>query len=253
MLINRVSSLGIDTSCLFQDKLVPTTLAFVHTAADGERDFSFYRNPGADMMLTCDEVSVELIRNSKIFHFGTISMTHEEIRNATRKAVEIAQTFHVIISFDPNIREPLWNDLGVAKEQVSYGLSVCDILKISEDELTWYTNEEDCTKAVEIVRRKYNIPLILVSMGKKGSRAYFENKMVEVPAVLCDSTIDTTGAGDTFYACVLDYVLKHGLENFSIEELRIVLQFANTAAAIITTRRGALCVMPSREEIINYK
>ena len=249
MLKDKVTALGIDTTYLYQDEIVHTTLAFVHTAEDGDREFSFYRNPGADMMLRAEEVNEEAIKESKIFHFGTLSMTHEGVRTATKKAVETAKQNQVLISFDPNLREPLWDSLDEARKQVSYGMSMCDILKISDNEIEWYTGESDYTKAVEKILENYQIPLILVSMGKQGSRAYYKNQMVEVPAILQKNTIETTGAGDTFDACVLDYILKHGLENLSEQNLKEMLTFANAAASIVTTRKGALCVMPSKEDV----
>ena len=244
-----VEEVGIDTRNLIMDDNCHTTLAFVHTYPDGDRDFSFYRNPGADMMLTKDDVDEDLIRASRIFHFGTLSMTHEGVRAATKKAVETAKQNQVLISFDPNLREPLWDSLDEAREQVSYGMSMCDVLKISDNEIEWYTGEKDYTKAVEKILENYQIPLILVSMGKQGSRAYYKNQMVEVPAILQKNTIETTGAGDTFDACVLDYILKHGLENLSEQNLKEMLTFANAVASIVTTRKGALCVMPSKEEV----
>ncbi len=174
MLKDKVTALGIDTTYLYQDEIVHTTLAFVHTAEDGDREFSFYRNPGADMMLRAEEVNEEAIKESKIFHFGTLSTTHEGVRAATKKAVETAKQNQVLISFDPNLREPLWDSLDEARKQVSYGMSMCDILKISDNEIEWYTGESDYTKAVEKILENYQIPLILVSMGKQGSRAYYK-------------------------------------------------------------------------------
>lgn len=249
MLKDKVTGLGINTDNLFLDDKVHTTLAFVHTAEDGDRSFSFYRNPGADMMLRVEEVDEAVIAASKIFHFGTLSMTHEGVRKATKKAVDTAKEKHVLISFDPNLREPLWDTLDNAKEQVSYGMSVCDILKISDNEIEWYTGETDYSKGVAKIRESFDIPLILVSMGKAGSRAYYNDEMVEIPAFIQPGTIETTGAGDTFDACVLDYVLKHGME-LSEAQLEEMLTFANAAAAIITTKKGALCVMPSREDVL---
>lgn len=180
---------------------------------------------------------------------STVGSTHEGVRTATKKAVETAKQNQVLISFDPNLREPLWDSLDEARKQVSYGMSMCDILKISDNEIEWYTGESDYTKAVEKILENYQIPLILVSMGKQGSRAYYKNQMVEVPAILQKNTIETTGAGDTFDACVLDYILKHGLENLSEQSLKEMLTFANAAASIVTTRKGALCVMPSKEDV----
>lgn len=248
---NVLGEVGIDATYLYMDEEVHTTLALVHTMADGDRDFSFYRNPGADMMLREEEIPEELIRNSKIFHFGTLSMTHDGVRAATKKALNIAKKSGCTISFDPNLREPLWNSLESAREQVLYGLNFCDILKISDNEIQWLTGKEDYTDGVKWILKRYQIPLILVSMGKEGSRAYYKGIMVEAAPFLQKNTIETTGAGDTFTGCVLHYILKHGLEDLTEDNLKEMLCFANGAAALITTRKGALRVMPSVEEI-NY-
>lgn len=244
-----IEEVGIDSTGLCMDKEIHTTLAMVHTYPDGDRDFSFYRNPGADMMLKESEVKEELIKESKLFHFGTLSMTHEEVRKATKKAIQIAEEAGDIISFDPNLREPLWNSLDEAKEQILYGLSHCHILKISDNEIQWLTGQEDYTDGVKWILERYQIPLILVSMGKEGSRAYYGGKMVEVKPFIQKNTIETTGAGDTFCGCVLHYICEHGLDNLTEENLFEMLQFANAAASIITTRKGALRVMPEEKEI----
>lgn len=145
---DTLEEVGIDATNLTMDEEVHTTLALVHTFADGDRDFAFYRNPGADMMLTEKEIPEELIQNSKIFHFGTLSMTHEGVRAATKKALDIAKKEGCVISFDPNLRPPLWDSLDSAKEQVLYGLQFCDILKISDNEIQWLTGKEDYTDGV---------------------------------------------------------------------------------------------------------
>lgn len=244
----------IDTRNLCVDDDCRTTLAFVETKEGGDRDFSFYRNPGADMMLTTSDIQEELLEQTKIFHFGTLSMTHPGVREATKYAVESAKKAGAIISFDPNLREPLWDSLELAKEQVLYGLGKCDILKISDNEIQWLTGEEDFDAGVRKIREKYPITLILVSMGRDGSRAYYRwgtpgQVRVEVAPYLQKTTIETTGAGDTFCGCVLHYILEHGLEELDAEKLTAMLKFANAAASVITTRKGALRVMPDREEI----
>lgn len=246
---DTLEEVGIDATNLTMDEEVHTTLALVHTFADGDRDFAFYRNPGADMMLTEKEIPEELIQNSKIFHFGTLSMTHEGVRAATKKALDIAKKEGCVISFDPNLRPPLWDSLDSAKEQVLYGLQFCDILKISDNEIQWLTGKEDYTDGVNWILDRFQIPLILVSMGREGSRAYYKGNMVEAKPFLQKNTIETTGAGDTFGGCVLHYILQHGLEDLSEDNLTEMLRFANAAAALITTRKGALRVMPSREEV----
>lgn len=244
-----IREVGIDARGLRKDPEVHTTLALVHTAPDGDRDFSFYRNPGADMMLREDELPEELLQNTRIFHFGTLSMTHEGVRKATKKALRLAKEAGALISFDPNLREPLWDSLEAAREQVLYGLGQCDILKISDNEIQWLSGEEDFDAGVQWIHERFQIPLILVSMGREGSRAYYQDKIVEVKPFLQATTIETTGAGDTFCACVLHYILKYGLDQLTETDLWVMLRYANAAASIITTRKGALRVMPKPEEI----
>lgn len=247
-----LDEVGIDTSNLIIDEDARTTLAFVETFPDGDRDFSFYRNPGADMMLRKEDLHEDLIRDAKIFHYGTLSMTHDGVREATKKAIDIAKESGAILSFDPNLRPPLWKTLDDAKEQVAYGLSKCDVLKISDNEIQWFTGEEDFDAGIAKLREQYNIPLIMLSLGRDGSRAYYKDLRVEVKPFLQDSTIETTGAGDTFCASTLNYVLDHGLENLTEENLKELLTFANAAASLITTRKGALRVMPTREEVEEF-
>lgn len=249
---STVESAGINVEGFLTDEDVRTTLAFVETKPDGDRDFSFYRNPGADMMLREEEVRDDIIAAGKIFHFGTLSMTNEPVRSATKHAIAVAKENGALISFDPNIREPLWKDMEEAKEQTAYGLSVCDILKISDNEIQWFSGKEDYTEGIRMLQQTYQIPLILLSMGRDGSRAYYKNMIVEVPAFLQKNTIETTGAGDTFGACCLHYILQYGLMELTEQQLKDMLTFANAAASIITTRKGALRVMPSLEEIQNY-
>ena len=174
-----LKEVGIDTSGLIMDETVRTTLAFVETLADGDRNFSFYRNPGADMMLKEEDLLVNLLENTKIFHFGTLSMTHEDVRQATKRAIQIAKESGAVISFDPNLRTPLWKTLDEAREQAAYGFSKCDILKISDNEIQWFTGEEDYDAGIRKLRSQYEIPLILLSMGKSGSRAYYKDLRIE--------------------------------------------------------------------------
>ena len=244
-----VEAVGIDTRNLLLDEQVHTTLAFVHTYPDGDRDFSFYRNPGADMNLRVEEIDEGLIADTKIFHFGSLSLTHPGVREATKKALHIAKEQGCLISYDPNLRPPLWNTLEEAKEQIAFGMTQCDIMKISDNEIQWFTGEEDFDAGIRILQETYHIPLILLSMGRDGSRAYYQGMRVEVAPFLQENTIETTGAGDTFCACVLNYVLEHGLDSLTPEDLQQMLRYANAAASLITTRKGALRVMPSGEDV----
>ena len=244
-----LKEVGISTEGLIRDEKIHTTLAFVHTLKGGERDFSFYRNPGADMMLAESELNMHMLSHCRLFHFGSLSMTDEICRRATKKAIETAKENGAVISFDPNLREPLWGSLDAAREQIDYGMSQCDILKISDNEIKWFTGERDYDKGAAYLQLKYPIRLILVSMGREGSRAYMGKKCVEVKSFLQENTIETTGAGDTFCACVLHYVLEHGFREYAEDELREMLTFANAAASLITAKKGALRVMPKRREI----
>lgn len=249
---NAVEEVGIDTRNLIMDENCHTTLAFVHTYPDGDRDFSFYRDPGADMMLTKEEVQKDLIEASRIFHFGTLSSTHEGVREATRYAIELAKEAGCIVTFDPNLRPPLWKSLEDARAEIEYGMSKCDVLKISDNEVEFMCGTTDYNKGAAMLQEKYNIPLILITMGKDGSRAYYKDMIVEAAPFLQENTIETTGAGDTFCASTLNYVLDHGLENLTEENLKELLTFANAAASLITTRKGALRVMPTREEVESF-
>lgn len=244
-----VESVGIDTRNLMEDEEVHTTLAFVHTFPDGDRDFSFYRNPGADMMLTKEEIQEDLIRNSKVFHFGTLSSTHEGVREATRYAIDVAKEAGCLVSFDPNLRPPLWKALEDARKEIEYGLSKTDILKISDNEVEFLCGTSDYDEGAKMLIEKYNIPFVCVTLGKDGSRAYYKGMRVDVPGFVQKNTIETTGAGDTFCGCMLHYIIQHGLEDLTEENLRELLTFANAAASVITTRKGALAVMPSKEEV----
>lgn len=245
-----LEELDIDTGHLYQDPEVHTTLAFVHTFEDGDRDFAFYRNPGADMMLKESQIEPEYIQSARAFHYGTLSMTHEGVRKATYKAIDIAREAGLLISFDPNLRPPLWSSMEEAKKQIAYGLSKCDLLKISEEELEFMTGTKDVKEGAHILLSENpNIRLMNVTMGKEGSIAFHEGKEVFQAPFLQENTIETTGAGDTFGACALNYVLEHGIQGLTEESLKEMLRFANGASSLITTKKGALRVMPAKEEV----
>lgn len=242
---------GINADHLVMDDGVPTTLAFVKTFPNGDRDFSFYRKPGADMMLTEAELPLDTIRNTKIFHFGTLSMTHAGIRAATVRAVELAKESGALISFDPNLRPPLWEDLEQARAQIAWGLARCDILKIADNELEFMTGEKDYEKGAAILRKQYpNIRVLNVTAGADGSYSFYgDGEPVYVPGFTLGGTIETTGAGDTFCASVLSFILENGITGLTPEMRRTMLRFANAAAYIVTTRKGAIRAMPERSEV----
>lgn len=250
LLKETITEAGIDASNLVMDPEVNTTLAFVHTFPDGDREFSFYRNPGADMMLCPEEVNTEVIAQTKIFHFGTLSMTHDTVREATKKALAAAKENGCLISFDPNLRPPLWSSLDLAKEQMEYGFTQCDILKISDNEIQFVSGKEDYDEGIAYLQERYHIPLILLTMGKEGSRACYKGMRVERPGFTVKA-IETTGAGDTFCGSSLTYILEHDFHNLTEEQLGEMLTFANGAAALVTTRKGAIKAMPEREEVLS--
>lgn len=242
---------GIATEGLKWDEYVHTTLAVVHTLPGGDRDFSFYRNPGADMMLTEEELPLDMMESCRIFHFGTLSMTHEGVRRATLKAIEVAKANGALISFDPNLRPPLWESLDAAAEQIHVGLGLCDILKIADNEIEFMTGETDFDKGAAILQERYpNIKILNVTAGADGSYSYSCGHRVFVPSFRLGGTIETTGAGDTFCASVLNFVLENGVENLSADQLTEMLRFANAAAYLVTTRKGAIRSMPEKEQVL---
>ncbi len=254
MLKERVEKQGIDTTGLFLDSEVHTTLAFVNKLANGDRDFSFYRKPGADMMLNEGDVDrvKELLEETKVFHFGTLSMTDEPAAAATKLAISHAKKNGALISFDPNYRAPLWESEEKALKAMRYGFENCDILKISDNEVELFTGMSDVFEGARQIKEEFDIPLVFATLGPDGSMALYKDMVVKKDGYRNPDTIETTGAGDTFCACAIDYVCKNGLEGLSEDKLLSCLDFANAAASIITTRRGALSVMPRKEEVQNF-
>lgn len=245
-----LSGCGIDTAGLCRDDAVPTTLAVVHTLPGGDRDFSFYRSPGADMTLRPEELDRRILSRCRVFHFGSLSLTDEPCRSATHEAVALARSAGAMISYDPNFRPPLWPDDQTARQQIEWGLAQCDILKIADNELRFVCPEDDPDRAAETLMRRFpNVHLMNVTCGADGSRAYCSGLRVSVPAFRLGSVIDTTGAGDAFCGCVLDYVLAHGLNALCETDLREMLRFANAAGYLVSTKRGAIRSMPDRSAI----
>ncbi len=254
MLKERVEKQGICTEGLSFDKVVHTTLAFVNKLPNGDRDFSFYRNPGADIMISAADIenAKDIIGDTEVFHFGTLSMTDEPCKEATRLAVDTAKKSGAIITFDPNYREPLWDSTDSALKAMEYGFGVCDVLKISDNEVELFTGMKDVEAGAKKIQKDFDIPMVFATLGPNGSMALYKDRVVKKDGYRNPDTIETTGAGDTFCACAIDYVRRHGLNNLTDENLKDCLTFANAAASIITTRRGALSVMPSKEEVETF-
>lgn len=253
LLTKAVQEQGIDTTGLVYDNDVHTTLALVLKKENGDRDFAFYRNPGADMNLKEKEVNESLIASSSIFHFGTLSLTDESVKKATQKAVKVAKENGLTITFDPNLREPLWRSLEEAHEQVAWGLQQADVVKISDNEITWFTGMDNYDEGIAFLQKEYpNLKLICLSMGGDGSKAVYRDIHVAYPAFLQEATIETTGAGDTFCACMIHTMLENGIDHLDEEKLKEMLKFANAAASLVTTKKGALRVMPTKEEVETF-
>lgn len=249
MLRETLGEIGIDGAGLICDPSVNTTLAFVHNAPDGERDFSFFRKPGADMLLRSEEVNKELLGNCRIFQFSSVSMTHQPSRMATMDAVTEAKERGALIAFDPNLRPPLWESLEEAKRQIYWGCSMCDVLKVSEEELS-FLGYDPLSGAAELLRKHQNIRLLLLTKGREGAEGFWGDYHVACPTFTDVKTIDTTGAGDSFFGCCLSFILGYNLDCPNEEALKEMIVFANAAASLITTKKGALRVMPGREEIL---
>lgn len=236
---------GINISGLrFSDK-ARTMLAFVALGADGERSFNFYRHPSADMLMTPNDVAIEVIESAKIFHFGSITLISEPSRSATLKAAQYARDEGVIISYDPNLRLALWDNADSARAGMMLGMEYAQIIKISEEELRFLTGGDDVSGLWGEHTR-----VILVTSGDKGSTAYVhENDEIKSVhhAGYKITPIDTTGAGDGFMAGVLSYILEHP-DDYS-QNLAEMLCFANGVGALTTTNRGAIPALPSRAQV----
>lgn len=251
ILKKSIEECGIDSTYLLLDKNSSTTQAFILTSETGERSFSFMRNDSADTQLNKNEVNPEVIRSSKVFHFGTLSLTHDCAREATETAIEIAEKEGCVISFDPNLRKNLWNDLADAKKSIEWGLSHANVVKIADDELDFVFGTSDAHEGYEIIREKYpNIRMLFVTGGKNGSYGFCDGVSAYMEAFTELDTIDTTGAGDTFMGCVLDYVIDNGL-SADEKQMKSLLTFANAAAGLVTTKKGALRSMPEKCAVIN--
>ncbi len=245
-----VTEAGIDTRGLRRDAEIPTTLAVVHTRPDGDRSFSFYRKPGADVRLRPEELDEDLLRSCRIFHFGSLSLTDEPVRSATHRALEIARQAGALITYDPNLRPPLWRSEEAAKEQIEWGMARCDAVKISDNEVEFLTGTADFDEGAAILRARFpNLKLLCLTAGPGGSYAYYKGTKLWRDGCHLGGTIETTGAGDTFCACMLNFLLDHDPDALTEEGLGDMLRFANAAAYLVTTKKGALRVMPDRAQI----
>lgn len=242
----------VDTSGMRFNSINNTTLAFVQLDENGDRSFSFYRDPGADTTLRQDEIDYKLIEDSKVFHFGSLSLTSEPVRSATHKALEFAKESGCTISYDPNLRPPLWESMKLARERILSVMKYCDILKISEEEMEFLTDEKDLDKGTEVLCSKYGMRLILVTRGAQGNYFRLGDATGSKPAFDKLKAVDTTGAGDAFLGGFIYSMLSRGVDHpdkLSIEGIEDILVFSNAAASLCVTRKGAIPAMPNLREV----
>ncbi|GAB2265663.1 Fructokinase-2 [Dionaea muscipula] len=241
---------GVTGEGLLYDKGARTALAFVTLRADGEREFMFYRNPSADMLLTPGELNLDLIRSAKVFHFGSISLIVEPCRSAHLKAMEEAKKAGALLSYDPNLRLPLWPSAKEAREQIMSIWDKAEVIKVSDNELEFITGSDKIDDQAAMSLWHPNLKLLLVTLGDKGCRYYTKNFRGAVDAFRVD-TIDTTGAGDSFVGALLCKFVsdKSIIENEA--KLREVLKFANACGAITTTKKGAIPALPTVADALN--
>lgn len=250
LLAETLSKEGVDTRVLRRDKEVFTTLAFVTLDAAGERQFSFARKPGADTCLRPEELDEALIRAAKIFHFGSLSLTHQPARSATYQAAALAKEAGCLITYDPNYRPPLWHSAEEAKEQMLWGLEQADVVKLSREELEFLLGR-DGPEAARQLLEDYGLKLLFVTLGERG--CYFTNGSCcgRVQALGNLSVRDTTGAGDIFFGAAVSRLLARETapEQLSAEELREIVTFACTAAGLSVERPGGISSIPTLEEV----
>ncbi len=251
MLLNTLQQAGIDISGMVETDDVFTTLAFVTLDGTGNRAFSFARKPGADTCIAFDELKTELIDEAKVFHFGTLSLTDEPARSATYRAVEYAKSRGKLITYDPNLRKPLWKDLDTCREQMLWGLAQADVVKISDEEVEFLFGMGTEEGAAHILQN-YGVKLVFVTCGADG--CLFKNEKAEgkVPALSGIKVIDTTGAGDIFGGSAVWKILESGKKPEELDEaaLREIVTFACTAAGLSTTMSGGISSVPSYEDVM---
>ena len=253
LLLNTLKNAGIETKGMVVTDDVFTTLAFVTFDAHGDRDFAFSRKPGADTCLNFEEIDLSLIDEAKVFHFGTLSLTHEPARTATQKCVAYAKNAGKLITYDPNLRKPLWKNLEEAKTQLLWGLAQADVVKISDEEVEFLFGLGVEAGAKHILEN-FDVKLVFVTCGAEG--CFFKNSVAEghVPSLSGISVIDTTGAGDIFGGSAVWKLLQTGKapETLTEDELRDIVSFACTAAGLSTTKPGGISSVPEYADVLRF-
>lgn len=251
LLIETLKGAGIGTDGMIVSDDVFTTLAFVTLDETGDREFSFARKPGADMCIRFEELNLSLIDEAKVFHFGTLSLTDEPARSATVQAVAYAREKGKLITYDPNLRKPLWKDLETAKRQLLWGLAQADVVKISDEEVEFLFGMNSRNGARHILEH-YGVKLVFVTCGADG--CFFMNGKAEghVPGLSGIQVTDTTGAGDIFGGSVVHKLLETGKapQDLTGDELTDAVRFACVSAGLSTMRPGGISSVPDYEDVI---
>ncbi|KAI0491304.1 fructokinase-1 [Dendrobium catenatum] len=242
---------GVSDAGVTFDAGARTALAFVTLRSDGEREFMFYRNPSADMLLTPAELDLELIRRAKVFHYGSISLITEPCRSAHLKALEVAKEAGLLLSYDPNLRLPLWPSAADAKEQILSIWDQADIIKVSDVELQFLTGEDSVDDEVALTLWRPSLKLLLVTLGDKGCKYYTKDFRGAVAAFRVKQ-VDTTGAGDAFVGALLSKIVEDMSALQDEKKLREMLRFANACGAITTTKKGAIPALPNLSEALAF-
>ena len=251
MLVDTLRRRGIDTSGMILSENVFTTLAFVTLDQAGDREFSFARKPGADTCLRSDELNYELLENTKVFHFGTLSLTDEPSLSATKEAVRFAGEHGKLITFDPNLRLPLWKDPEEAKGQMLWGLHQADVVKISDEEVEFLFGP-GVEAGAERICKEFGVKLVFVTCGADG--CFFLNSKARgwIEGLTDLTVVDTTGAGDIFGGSALGKLLQFGKapEDLTTDELREITRFACAAAGLSTEHPGGISSVPGLETVL---
>lgn len=252
-LVETLQKERVDTQGVIFSDRYNTSLAFVQLDSKGERNFTFYRNPGADVMIESRMINFNLINECEIFHFGSVSMTHNPARMTTFELLEYVKKQNKLITYDPNLREQLWQNLDEARYQIRKGLKYCDILKLTEDELCFITGKNCIRESVDCLQAEYDIPLILITRAEKGCLCKAHQHYLEVAAFGVEA-IDSTGAGDAFFGSFLAGICQtlKGKEQITLEELKHCIRMGNAAGALATTVKGAIPSLPTQLQVEQF-
>ncbi|KAJ7970042.1 Fructokinase [Quillaja saponaria] len=253
MLADILKKNNVNVSGMRFDINARTALAFVTLRSDGEREFLFFRNPSADMLLHESELDKELVKQAKIFHYGSISLIQDPCKSTHLAAMSIAKNSGSILSYDPNLRLALWPSAEAARKGILSVWDQADIIKISEDEITFLTGGDDPNDDNVVLQKLFhpNLKLLIVTEGSEGCRYYTKEFKGRVGGVKV-KPVDTTGAGDAFVSGIL-YSIASDLSLFQDEmRLREALLFANVCGAITVTERGAIPSLPTKEAVLQF-